>query len=295
MKSGALAGRQIVSYIVGHVPANDVVDLQLIGHSRGSVVITEAMKTIQNRLPQIPQAKGGFWELTYLNAHPAHGDNEAPFSSYYPKLIDAANALQEIYKDPKTLTVPSHVALAQVYYQNTTYSDITYLTAEDQINPWGLSQGPNGIKGTPGASTQFEVMPLTTPGMTHTGVWEWYIANVVPTLGTANPFVTTPKDAPIVANGETLSVTVGQHIINPKDYFAYFYDNNPNSSLSQYTATIDFGDGTGIWSYNAVAGVPTPAISFTPTPSTPIPTSERTTIPSPSNTRADRRPRRPVR
>ena len=49
-----------------------MVDIQLIGHSRGSVVITQAMQDLQNDLNNIPQAAGGYWLLTYLDPHLSH-------------------------------------------------------------------------------------------------------------------------------------------------------------------------------------------------------------------------------
>ncbi len=246
--SGINAAHLIEKYINGkstmgqpNVPDGAVVDLHLIGHSRGSVVITQAMKTLQKDLPKIPQAKGGFWELTYLDPHPSHGNNLAPFTATSQYLIDAANLLQRIYKDPYPLVVPSHVALAQVYYENTPVSMIVSTTEEGQIDPWGITY-PTGIHATPGASTQFQTLNLTSPGMTHSSVYEWYQANVVPTLGTANPFVTGPIDAPIEGNGEYLSATSGSELV---DRLAYFYDENPDTSSSAYIATIDWGDQTG--------------------------------------------------
>ena len=256
--SGINAAHQIEKYIRGNnghgqpdVPQDDVIDLQLIGHSRGSVVITQAMKTLQHDLAKIPQAKGGFWELTYLDPHPAHGDNVAPFSATSQYLIDAANVLQRYYKDPYPLIVPSHVALAQIYYQNTPVSMITSTAEEGQINPWGITY-PTGIHATPGASTQFQVLNLTTPGMTHSGVYGWYQANVVPTLGTANPFVSGPIDAPITANGESLDATTDVPLV---DRVAYFYDNNPFELTNNCTATINWGDNTGT-SSATVVGIP---------------------------------------
>ncbi len=153
--SGILAAHEIEKYIKGtrgpgqpNVPRDDVVDLQLIGHSRGSVVITQAMKTLQRDLAAIPQAKGGFWELTYLDPHPAHGDNVAPFSATSQYLLDAANRLQKYDNDPYPLVVPSHVALAQIYYQNTPVSMIVSTSEEGQINPWGIHD-PSGIQAAP--------------------------------------------------------------------------------------------------------------------------------------------------
>ncbi len=258
VKSGIKAADMIEKYIDGkngqgqpNVPARDVVDLQLIGHSRGSVVITQAMKTLQNNLAKIPQAKGGFWELTYLDPHPSHGTNVAPFSATSQYLLDAANALQRIYKDPYPLIVPTHVALAQIYYENTPVSMIVSTTEQGQVNPWGITY-PTGIHSAPGGTTQFETLNLTTPGMTHSSVYEWYKANVVPTLGSANPFVTGPIDAPIEGNGESLTAMAGSRL---SDRFANFYDDNPGATSDDYTATINWGDGTATTT-GSVAGTP---------------------------------------
>ena len=258
VQNGINAAHMIESYINGtnsqgqpNVPAGAVVDLHLIGHSRGSVVITYAMQTLQSDLAKIPQAAGGFWELTYLDPHPSHGTNVAPFSATSQYLIDGANFLQNQFQDPYPLTVPSQVALAQIDYENTPVSDIVSTTEEGQLNPWGITY-PTGIQATTGASTQFQMLNLTTPGMDHSAVYEWYQANVVPTLGTANPLVTGPIDAPIVANGENLSVTAGSILLNR---VAYFSDNNPNRSTSDYNTTIDWGDHTST-STGLVVGTP---------------------------------------
>jgi hypothetical protein len=258
VQSGVNAAQMIENYINGtnsqgqpNVPLGDVVDIHLIGHSRGSVVITQAMQSLQDDLAQIPQAEGGYWELTYLDPHPSHGDNVAPFTATSQSLIDAANYLQEQFQDPYPLIVPSQVALAQVYYENTPVSEIVSTAEEGQIDPWGITY-PDGIEASPGASTQFQTLNLTTPGMTHSGVYEWYQANVVPTLGTANPFVTSPIDPPIVANGENLSVSAGWPVANR---FAYFSDLNPDAFESQYTATINWGDQSGT-SSGLVVGTP---------------------------------------
>ena len=51
--------------------SNDVVDLRLIGHSRGAVVITQAVLSLAMFDPGPPQLKLGFVELTMLDPHPA--------------------------------------------------------------------------------------------------------------------------------------------------------------------------------------------------------------------------------
>ena len=71
-KAGNLMAKQIENFLrtPGDVPNGAVVDIQLIGHSRGAVVITQAMLDLQKDLRKIPQAAGGYWLLTYLDPHP---------------------------------------------------------------------------------------------------------------------------------------------------------------------------------------------------------------------------------
>ncbi len=52
---------------------NDVIDVQLIGHSRGSAVIGQAMQDLVNKLaPEEPALEQGYYKLTFLDPHPAN-------------------------------------------------------------------------------------------------------------------------------------------------------------------------------------------------------------------------------
>ncbi len=138
-----------------------------------------------------------------------------------------------------------------MYYENTPVSEIEPASLEGQLNPWGTYY-PVGIKPSPGATTQFEVQNLTTPGMTHSSVVDWFQANALPTLTTANPFVTGPVDAPITGNAYDLSVDAGSFLA---DRVAYFVDLNPQLSAGSFNAQINWGDNTGP-STGLVVGIP---------------------------------------
>jgi hypothetical protein len=125
------------------------------------------------------------------------------------------------------------------------------VSEEGQLNPWGITY-PTGIQAAPGATTRFEQRNLTTWGMSHSGVYQWYQANVVPTLGTANPFVTEPLDAPIDANAYNLTADTGSFELQQP---AYFSDLDPRRSASDFNAQIDWGDGSGTTS-GLVIGIP---------------------------------------
>jgi hypothetical protein len=241
--AGARAAQQVIQAIQAQVPADAVADIHLIGHSRGSVVITTAMQAIQDSLATIPQAAGGYWRLTYLDPHPSHASGVVPFSAADSRVgrtaLQLANAFQDLAQDPFPLTVPSNVANAQIYYENSPAGTLQFLSEESVLNPWGTF--PPGIQPSTGAGTRFDVQDLTTPGMSHSEMQQWLQANVIPTYATASPFVTGPVDAPILASGQNLYAIED---IPAPHLAATFTDPNPFATSSDFTATIDWGDGT---------------------------------------------------
>jgi len=224
----------------GDVPAGAVVDLQLIGHSRGSVVITQAMQALQDNLSSIPQAAGGYWLLTYLDPHPAHANNVVNFgvadNAAGRAALKAANYVQRHTKDPYPLIVPAHVTEAQVYYENTPADLTPLLSTERVLSPWGTFP-PDGFT-LSNPSTTLHVLNLTAPGIGHSEVHEWYQANVVPLLHTATPFITGPIDAPIFASSVATSA-FGYAALAVR-----LTDADPMGTSSDFTATIAWGDGT---------------------------------------------------
>ena len=70
------AGNMLFSQIVANADqlaaghAGDVVDLHLIGHSRGAVVVTQALQDLVGTTD--PRLAGGYFKLTLLDPHPAH-------------------------------------------------------------------------------------------------------------------------------------------------------------------------------------------------------------------------------
>jgi hypothetical protein len=225
----------------GDVPAGAVVDIQLIGHSRGSVVITQAMQDLEGNLSSIPQAAGGYWLLTYLDPHPAHADNIVNFgvadNAAGRAALAAANFVQRHAADPYPLVVPSHVTEVQDYYENTPANLTPLLSTERVLNPWGTFP-PNGITLASPSTTVMHVLNLTAPGIGHSEVHEWYQDNVVPLLSTATPFITAPIDAPISASSRAV-VAFGY-----AGLVVRMTDADPTSTSSDFTGTINWGDGT---------------------------------------------------
>lgn len=156
-------------------PATEPVDLHLIGHSEGSVVVSQALLDLQRNAT--PQLRQGYVKVTLLDPHAAN--NQAPGGQ-----ISIARGLkgeiarwafrtyQGRAKDP-LVVLPDNVDSAEVYYQHTPVEADG--SNHGQYNLWG--QVP--VKG------QAQYSDLTGPAIAHSGgngVPVWYAFHVVPTL-----------------------------------------------------------------------------------------------------------------
>jgi hypothetical protein len=162
-------------------PANAVVDLELIGHSEGTVVNTYALAKLQGEMPS--QLKAGFIEDTLLDPHAANEDivtgKQMSFNGPLAGLADmVVNNYQREAKDPPPY-FPSIVDQANVFFEHTS------ATAGVIYNLWGQvpvrSDGPS-----------VHYYNLTAMGVTHsgkTGVNYWYRDFIAPTLGNQAPLV----------------------------------------------------------------------------------------------------------
>jgi len=244
--AGERVAGMIQTYLAtpGNVPAGAVVDLHFIGHSRGTVVVNQAFTMLQQDLPADSPARSGYWRETLLDPHPAHGVDQAPFSVTSGKLgqdaLFAGNVVQAADQDPLPIVVPAMVSETQVYHEHSPTSYAPYFSAEGIISPNGLTPG-DGVNLTPGSSTIINGLDLTTPGIVHSGVWAWYLANVIPRLGGATGFVNGPVDAPIVATAYDRSAVTGLPFL---PLVGSVQTMNPDSVASDLSATVDWGDGT---------------------------------------------------
>lgn len=73
-----LYGRIVQALSVRREHPGDVVDIHFIGHSRGAVVVSEALKLLKAADSQFG---GGYIEMTLLDPHPANNHYEAQWSS----------------------------------------------------------------------------------------------------------------------------------------------------------------------------------------------------------------------
>jgi hypothetical protein len=196
----AAAGRRMAAEVVAaarSLPADAIIDLHLIGHSRGAVVISQAALALE---AMVPPATGtgtaprglaaGFTKLTFLDPHPAHnvhtvGEANAPFFSASVGPLGRLATLvyrrfQDALQDPDVV-VPGTAEAAEVYFQRADHTRAPDV-AQKVLNLWG--EAP--IAG----ATQACDLTGTVTG--HTTMPDWYLQNVVPTLRTASAFVCPP-------------------------------------------------------------------------------------------------------
>ncbi len=161
-------------------PSGSVIDLELIGHSEGTVVNAYALRQITKEMP--PGLKAGYIVDTLLDPHAAN--NNVPGQQYSTAGIlgPLANAVISSYqgqaKDPPAY-VPAVVDQAYVFYQH------NQSTASAIENLWG--QVPVVTRGP-----VVHYFNLSATGATHsgnTGVALWYRNFVAPTLGDQAPLV----------------------------------------------------------------------------------------------------------
>jgi hypothetical protein len=220
------------------LPSGTVIDLQLIAHSRGCVVIDQAMWDLvaMEKSGQHPELSGlvaGYTKMTLLDPHPAtntraDGSPAAFYSAstgpFGQMAVMTIKGMQNIMHDPD-ITIPAGVNDVEEFYQHTNVTAGS--TLFDQLfSMWG--EAP-----IPGVNHYYDVTALLG-GVGHRQVPIWYMDNVVPTLAHASPTVNLPglvatsaPDAPTpidVPTGEayevsviakfTSSLTVAQNIEN---------------------------------------------------------------------------------
>ena len=173
----------LVNTFASGLPPNDVIDLHMIGHSRGSVVISQALGVLEVVGVQTALERG-YFKMTMLDPHPAHNHGGAVLASVSPTIRGRlaeriVKDFQDKARDPEVI-VPGNVDEAEVYYQRTSYlhapSRTFSLFDEQIINLWG--------EAVPG----FRHCDLTGPGVGHREVPLEYEKDVVPTLNQPTAF-----------------------------------------------------------------------------------------------------------
>jgi hypothetical protein len=176
----------------------DVIDLHLIGHSRGAVVISQAALDLEaiEQAGALSPLRAGWLKLTFLDPHPAHnvpsagdpaGRTFSASNGPVGRLFQAGYRLFSAAAQDPAVVVPGNVDDAEVYYQQTDHRGTTSPDespvanlAEKFFVPWG--EVP--VLGGPA-----RYYNLTGIVHGHYEVHDWYQSNVVPTLGSAQQFV----------------------------------------------------------------------------------------------------------
>jgi len=178
------------------LPSGTVIDLQLIAHSRGSVVIDQAMWDLvaMEKSGQHPELNGlvaGYTKMTFLDPHPAtntradgspavfYSASTGPFGQMAVMTI---TGMQNIMHDPD-ITIPAGVNDVEEFYQHTNVTEGSTLFGH-LFSMWG--EAP-----IPGVNHYYDVTALLG-GVGHRQVPIWYMDNVVPTLAHGSPTVNLP-------------------------------------------------------------------------------------------------------
>jgi len=234
------------------VPAGAIVDIELIGHSRGAVVVNRAFTDLQAASSTISQLRGGYWRETLLDPHPANQATDSLFA-YNPKSAlsraadKVAKGLQFLMADPYPIKVPSMVSEVQDYHEHTAVTKLgSYwgilagLYTENYIDPNGVPPGPGLV--LEGKNTIEKSLDLTSNGIGHGEVHEWFQEFVVPTLYTASSFVKGPIDAPLRPETYARDVSFTKSV--DSNFIVRFEDADPTSKPADYSISINWGDGT---------------------------------------------------
>ena len=178
---GPRLARQILA-TASQFPTSAPVDLQLIGHSEGAVVNTQAIVALEKSIT--PQLKAGFLEDTLLDPHAANNNVPSQASAASGLIGALARVLVTSYQaranDPPVF-IPAGVDAAQVFYQHSPAS-----SHQGIYNLWGQVPVPN-LSGNTVAYYN-----LTAAGVIHAGnygVSQWYRNFVAPTLGDQAPLI----------------------------------------------------------------------------------------------------------
>jgi hypothetical protein len=180
---------------------NDVVDLHLIGHSRGTVVVSRALLGL-NADPGPPQLAIGYTKVTLLDPHPAR--NRAPLFnglleltngtgvstiggfSFDPSFSTSLNAaittlqFQAAVSDPRVV-LPANVDETRLFFQRRMWFQTT-TPFEQQLhfNVWG--DRPQDVVNQSGhaiIAVNLAFVP-SAAGLGHTRVQHWYLDMLTP-------------------------------------------------------------------------------------------------------------------
>jgi hypothetical protein len=157
----------------------DVVDIQFVGHSRGAVVISQALQDLVGT--QDPALTGGYFRMTMLDPHPANNSAVRLSASTPIGWILAAGTIlfQAAANDPD-VAVPTNVKEVDLYYQHNA-ARVLQGFPDHYLNLWGESD--SDIQIPPGVllhTTNLTGLQYEGFGyIGHTTIDAWYMAFVL--------------------------------------------------------------------------------------------------------------------
>ena len=173
---------------------NDIINVQLIGHSRGASVIGLAMQELVTNPPDIPQLQHGYYEMTFLDPHPASPEtaDEVSMASlaalsqvwspaeYAEIVLDIGYFIASVHANDPSVTVPTRVNQVEDYYQrNSNFSlsvpALMNSVFEAAFNLWGDSGQITIASPTTTLSSSINISSL---GVGHGEVPYWYLTNL---------------------------------------------------------------------------------------------------------------------
>lgn len=205
-----LAAQGMTQAVTTALPAlglgpNDVVDIHLIGHSRGSGVVSQSANFLggPTSASRPAASKAGLLKLTLLDPHPAAN---GPVPLYSASIGPLGRLSEKMYLSYQTavndpaINLPSYANIVEVFHQQTPALLAANLD-ERFINPWG------DVPVNLASASYYEVSNVSR---SHQNVDKIYLQSVVPTLINAGavPFPRTPTPTPPVGGGGGLSMPI---------------------------------------------------------------------------------------
>lgn len=179
---------------------HDMVDVHLIGQSRGGPVIAQAASMLDTS--GVAQLRRGFLKLTMLDAHPSDWNANGPkHVSFSDGPIGRLGALiyrtYGVWNNDPGMTISANVDQVEVLYQRNLVTQVNQGNIyESIVNDWGTV--PLTVR-DPG-QTSVTYYDVSTQAGSHFGVVTFYTKQVVPTLrggGTIPaPALTSPPAPP---------------------------------------------------------------------------------------------------
>jgi hypothetical protein len=198
--AGVELGDRVLAWMSQHHQhPGDTIDIHLIGHSRGTVVVSQALKHLMPTLQD--KHFGSYIHLTLLDPHPANNYLENKWASFgtqplkmglndknlsitinnhkvFKYMYRKTKDFQEAVRDPH-VEIPMGVNKIDVWFQNTEADSL--IGTQKLINLWGLTS-ENVIRNK--SNTPIALYDLTTkqkPGNGHGEIPKRYAEFVVET------------------------------------------------------------------------------------------------------------------